>query len=156
WTGLSLRPSTKRPPPMVTSISRSFGVVGASSSTGSKRPPTLTLGSRFVTSPNSSTSGRARLRSSSSIGFIVAPATLRRDYTRRSRRCRIRRRSPAGRSGRANERLLAGVRRSRAELEADAEELVVLRDAIGAREAAGLDLAGVGRHREIRDEAVLG
>ena len=45
-------------------------VLGASSSTGSNFPPMFTLGSRLVTRPNSSTSGRARLVSSSSIVFI--------------------------------------------------------------------------------------
>ena len=49
-----------------------------------------------------------------------------------------------------------GVDRALAELEADAEELVVLGDAIGAGEAPGLDLPGVGRDGEVGDERVLG
>ena len=38
----------------------------------------------------------------------------------------------------------------------DAEKLVVLRDAIGAAERAGLDLAGVGRHGDVGDGGVFG
>ena len=51
---------------------------------------------------------------------------------------------------------LAGVHRALAELEADAEELVVLGDAVRARQAARLDLPRVGRDREVGDERVLG
>ena len=42
------------------------------------------------------------------------------------------------------------------ELLGDAQQLVVLRHAIGARRAAGLDLAYARRHRKVRDERVLG
>ena len=45
---------------------------------------------------------------------------------------------------------LAGVHLALAELEADAKQLVVLGDAIAARKAAGLDLAGVGARRRGR------
>ena len=45
---------------------------------------------------------------------------------------------------------------SRSKLEPDAQELVVLGDAIAARQAAGLDLPGVGGDREIGDERVFG
>src|SRR5262245_36842634 len=41
------------------------------------------------------------------------------------------------------------------ELIADAQQLVVFRDAIAARRRASLDLACVGCDREVRDEAVL-
>src|SRR5690242_17475680 len=38
----------------------------------------------------------------------------------------------------------------------DAQQLVVLRDTVGASRRAGLDLAAVGRHREIGDGRVFG
>ena len=43
-----------------------------------------------------------------------------------------------------------------AELFLDAEELVVLGDAVGAAGRAGLDLAGAGGDREVGDEGVFG
>src|ERR1019366_6013237 len=50
----------------------------------------------------------------------------------------------------------AGELRGVAEIALDAQQLVVLRDAIGAARAAGLDLARVRGDREIGDERVLG
>src|SRR4051794_20372460 len=50
----------------------------------------------------------------------------------------------------------AGIRRAVAELFLDPEELVVLRDAIGARERARLDLARVRRDGDVGDRRVLG
>ena len=44
----------------------------------------------------------------------------------------------------------------RAELFLDTEELVVFRDAVGAAEGTGLDLATVGRNRDISDGGVFG
>ena len=38
----------------------------------------------------------------------------------------------------------------------DAQELVVLRHALGASGSTGLDLAGVGGNREVRNGGVLG
>src|SRR3712207_4062371 len=49
-----------------------------------------------------------------------------------------------------------GVARGRAELLLDADELVVLGQAVGAAEGSGLDLTAVGRHREVGDGGVLG
>src|ERR1041385_3337277 len=49
-----------------------------------------------------------------------------------------------------------GIRRAVAELFLDAEQLVVLRDAVGARQGAGLDLARVRRDRDVGDRRVLG
>ena len=43
-----------------------------------------------------------------------------------------------------------------AELFFDAQELVVLGDAVGAAGGAGLDLAGVGGHGDVGDDGVLG
>src|SRR5580704_15642744 len=51
---------------------------------------------------------------------------------------------------------LAGVLRALAELEGDAKELIVLRHAVGPREAPCLDLPGVGRDGQVGDERVLG
>src|SRR5215510_13266024 len=59
------------------------------------------------------------------------------------------------RSSPPREGSLAGVDLTFAELVPDAEKLVVLRDAIAARQAARLDLAGVRRDGEIGDERVL-
>src|SRR5262245_5186328 len=56
---------------------------------------------------------------------------------------------------RARERAPAGVLRGRSELFLDAQELVVLRDAIRARGRAGLDLTGVHGDGEIGDRRVL-
>src|SRR6267378_4220459 len=50
----------------------------------------------------------------------------------------------------------AGIMRDVAKLFGDAEQLVVLRDTLAARGAAGLDLADAGRDGEIRDEGVFG
>src|SRR5215207_9249144 len=50
----------------------------------------------------------------------------------------------------------AGEARGVAQVFLDAEELVVLGDAVCARERARLDLAGVGGDREVGDEGVLG
>src|SRR2546430_15562336 len=49
----------------------------------------------------------------------------------------------------------AGVVRRVAQLLGDAQQLVVLRDTVGARGAPGLDLPHAGRHREVGDERVL-
>src|SRR5436190_10491930 len=57
---------------------------------------------------------------------------------------------------RARERSPPRVRPGVAELRLDAEELVVLRDSVGARRGARLDLAGSGGNGEIRDRRVLG
>src|SRR2546426_114542 len=50
----------------------------------------------------------------------------------------------------------AGIVRHVSELLGDAQQLIVLRDTLTARRAAGLDLADAGRHREVRDEGVFG
>ena len=47
-------------------------------------------------------------------------------------------------------------RRRPRELFLDAQQLVVLRDAVGAARRAGLDLAAVRRHRDVGDRHVLG
>mmetsp|Transcript_21217 Transcript_21217/g.37799 ORF Transcript_21217/g.37799 Transcript_21217/m.37799 type:complete len:512 (-) Transcript_21217:122-1657(-) len=52
--------------------------------------------------------------------------------------------------------LLAGVHSIRAQVGLDAEELVVLGEALGAAGRAGLDLPGGQAHREVGDEGVLG
>ena len=57
---------------------------------------------------------------------------------------------------RSRECARTGVRRGFAEVLLDAQELVVLRDAIAARGRAGLDLAAAGRDREVGDRRVLG
>src|SRR5579885_2606242 len=53
------------------------------------------------------------------------------------------------------ERVPARIDRLRPQLLLDAEELVVLRDAVGARRRAGLDLAGAERDGEVSDRRVL-
>ena len=53
-------------------------------------------------------------------------------------------------------RLSAGEHGGRAQALFDAQQLVVLGDAIGAAGRAGLDLARVGGHREVRDERIFG
>src|SRR3989442_3187055 len=50
----------------------------------------------------------------------------------------------------------AGIVRHVSELLGDAQQLIVLRDTLTARGAAGLDLADAGRHREILDERIFG
>ena len=54
------------------------------------------------------------------------------------------------------ERLAAGIARRVAEILLDAQQLVVLGDAVGARQRAGLDLQRVGGHRDVGDRGVLG
>src|SRR4051812_6663234 len=54
------------------------------------------------------------------------------------------------------ERATSGEVRDVAQLLFDAQQLVVLRDAIGARRRSRLDLSGVRRDREIGDGRVLG
>src|SRR5581483_6890029 len=54
------------------------------------------------------------------------------------------------------QRAAAEVRGGLAELSLDAQQLVVLRDAVGARERARLDLAAIRRDREVGDRRVLG
>src|SRR5262249_5292482 len=56
---------------------------------------------------------------------------------------------------RAREHSLAGVDLPVPELRRDAEQLVILGDAVAARKPPRLDLAGVGRHRHVGDECVL-
>ena len=51
---------------------------------------------------------------------------------------------------------LSGVDSVSAQLLLDAQQLVVLGQALGAAGGAGLDLAGGQAHRQISDEAVLG
>src|SRR5688572_6652859 len=63
--------------------------------------------------------------------------------------------TPAASAQRA-ERGAAGEAGDVAEVVGDAEELVVLGDAVAARGGAGLDLAGVGRDGEVGDEGVFG
>src|SRR5690606_945931 len=60
-----------------------------------------------------------------------------------------------GASG-AREGRAAGVDAGVVELLLDAQELVVLVDALAAGGRAGLDLAGVDRHRQVGDRRVLG
>src|SRR4030095_11939841 len=55
----------------------------------------------------------------------------------------------------APELAATSVDRARAELLFDAEQPVVLRDAVGAAERSGLDLTGAGRNREVRDRRIL-
>src|SRR6478609_10817691 len=50
----------------------------------------------------------------------------------------------------------AGVASRVTQLVLDAEQLVVLRDAVRTRRCAGLDLAAVGGHGEVGDRGVLG
>src|SRR6266487_125761 len=50
----------------------------------------------------------------------------------------------------------ARIRRLRAQLFLDPQELVVLRDAVGSRGRACLDLSRVRRHRKVGDRRVLG
>ena len=54
------------------------------------------------------------------------------------------------------ERSLAGVARAALELVLDADELVVLGDAVAAARSARLDLAGVDAHDQVGDGGVLG
>src|SRR5260370_6997606 len=56
----------------------------------------------------------------------------------------------------ASDRATPRVNRRIAELEANAQELVVFCYAVGARQAPRLDLARVGRNGEVRDERVFG
>src|SRR5438552_10428482 len=60
----------------------------------------------------------------------------------------------AGRASQAVQ-LPARVVRRVAQLLGDAQQLVVLRDAVGARRAPGLDLPYSGRHGEVGDEGIL-
>ena len=64
--------------------------------------------------------------------------------------------SPPARSAQVVEGLHPRVVGDVAELLLDAQQLVVLGDAVGAAGGAGLDLAGVGRHGEVGDGRVLG
>src|SRR5690349_23415698 len=122
----------------------------------------LTLGSRLVTSPNSSTSGLPRFFRSSSIGFIYEATAPARRLHEPSPRGPFRRHSaifpaqaPPGRRSRSAPRLpplerrVARVDGPGAQLEADPEELVVFRHAVGPGEASGLDLARVRTDREV-------
>src|SRR5262245_65736456 len=56
----------------------------------------------------------------------------------------------------ARERGAPAIERGGAQLLLDAEELVVLGDAVGARERADLDLAAVGGDGEVGDGCILG
>ena len=56
----------------------------------------------------------------------------------------------------AGERGLAGVQGSITEVVLDAEQLVVLGDTLAAGRGTGLNLAGVGGHREVSNRRVLG
>ena len=53
------------------------------------------------------------------------------------------------------EGLAARIARRLAEVLFDAQQLVVLRDPVGARQRAGLDLPGVGAHRDVGDHDCL-
>src|SRR4051794_24657049 len=55
-----------------------------------------------------------------------------------------------------SERVPAGIARRGAELLLDAQQLVVLVDALATRRRTGLDLAGVGANRQIGNGGVLG
>src|SRR5712691_8081065 len=59
-------------------------------------------------------------------------------------------------SGQRLERRPARISRLRSQLLLDPQQLVVLRDAVGARERAGLDLPAIGRDREVGDGRILG
>src|SRR5574340_204111 len=60
------------------------------------------------------------------------------------------------RSAALAERIASRVARRVAEFFLDAQQLVVLRHAIGTRQRAGLDLARIGGHRQIGNRGVLG
>src|SRR5262245_6114743 len=60
------------------------------------------------------------------------------------------------RSSHRAERLAAGVAHRVAEVLLDAQQLVVLRHAVGARQRAGLDLQRVRADRDVGDGGVLG
>jgi len=64
--------------------------------------------------------------------------------------------SEVARTGRSGKNRFPGKARRSAEFLFDAQKLIVLRDAIGARSRAGLDLASRRRHREISDEGIFG
>ena len=106
----------------------------------------------------------------------AASSTDRRGCAARRRRCEPRRPSPRSgarvhvlvhvhvpvRAGTSRQYVRgfsarsAGVARHRAQLLLDAQQLVVLRHAVGARGGAGLDHPAVGGHREVGDGDVLG
>src|SRR5579864_1239056 len=50
----------------------------------------------------------------------------------------------------------AGITRGWPQFGLDAHELVVFRRPVAARQAAGLDLAAVGRHRQVGNRRILG
>src|SRR5690554_255676 len=54
------------------------------------------------------------------------------------------------------EDVVSGIIRDLVELLFDAEQLVIFRDSVRARQAAGLDLTRAGRDRQARDEGVRG
>src|SRR4051812_15698130 len=62
----------------------------------------------------------------------------------------------AGRLGSCPGSQAGAVDRAGAQLLLDPEQLVVLGDPVGARGAAGLDLAAVGGHGDVGDGGVLG
>ena len=64
-------------------------------------------------------------------------------------------RCPLGLRRRLPEGAFAGELGGFAELFFDAEELIVLGDAVGAAGRAGLDLTRAGRYRQIGDEGIL-
>ena len=75
---------------------------------------------------------------------------------RRARRAASRAAQPPRATGARRQRRRAEVRGHRAELLLDAQQLVVLRDAVAARRRAGLDLPAVRGDREVGDRRVLG
>src|SRR5271155_891205 len=75
---------------------------------------------------------------------------MRRSGTRRSRAAR------RGGGLSASKRCAPGVNSRVAELEADAKELVILRDAIRTRQAARLDLPCVRCHCKVGNKRILG
>src|SRR6202011_1109994 len=87
---------------------------------------------------------------------VNALLTRDRSRLRRLERSRLKAGTRETLPRRALQRPPAGILGLRAELLLDAQELIVFRGAVGARERAGLDLPAIGGDGEIRDGCVLG
>ena len=86
---------------------------------------------------------------------IAARADRRPSTAHRRTRAAARRGSRSSQRA-PRQRRAARVRRAAAELRLDAQQAVVLRDAVRARQRAGLDLAAAAADREVGDRRVLG